>query len=613
MGAFELIDWLIIGGYLIVAFVIGLYFTRKAGEGMDSYFVAGRSLPWWWLGISILATTFAADTPLAVAGLTAKEGIAGNWFWWNWSITYITVAVFFAAKWRKSRVLTDVEFVELRYSGRAASFLRGFKSIYFGLVFNCLILGWVLTAMVKICTPFIQWQEFLSPQLWNGISNVFPSFFLFKGDLNATLTILAIVLVVAIYSSLGGIRGVIITDLFQFFIAFITAIVFAWMAVDYAGGLGELKQSIVTVYGTKRASDILAFVPGPELGLIAFPVFGIYMVVQWWARYDSDGSGYIAQRLNTAKSPKDARKGGLLFGIGFIVLRSWPWILVGLVGLVLFPMDDPVRYHEIGSQFQGEQGGDRELVYPVLMKMILPAGLLGLTFTSLMAAFMSTVDTHLNWGSSYLMNDLYKRFINPEATDKTLIRGSRVTVFVITLAAILISAQMDSIAGAWKFFLMLASGLGVAQLLRWLWWRANAWTEITGMSMGLFLSLFISLKFPDLNPTYSLAIIALVSLTACVLVSFLTPAVDRDKLDVFVDRCQPVGFWRRSADINHLSINNFKEQLITWICALVSAFSLLFGIGHLMLGPLWLGGLELITGLIFLRFCWVRVNQQDDE
>ncbi len=414
------IDWGIFIVYLAIVFIVGVVVSKKSSSGIDSYFVADRSLPWWWLGISIIATTFAADTPLAITGITANGGIVGNWFWWAWAATYITVSIFFAKRWRSSNVLTDVEFIELRYSGKEAAFLRGFKAFFYGIVINVFILGWVITAAVKIAGPFIKWENIIGHSAMEGISNIYPEALLFKGDLNATLTIMALLLIVMVYSSIGGIRGVILTDLFQFVIAIVVSIIFAVYAVQSVGGLENLQNSLVDIYGEVRAGHMTEIIPSFDNPLIPFEIFLIYVVVQWWVKYDSDGSGYIAQRINTAKNENDARKGSMLFAIAFIALRTWPWIMVALVSLVLFPLDDPSLLYGAEGEIVG---ADREAAYPVLMKLLLPIGIMGLAFTSLMAAFMSTVDTHLNWGSSYLTNDIYRRFINPEANQKQLVNS----------------------------------------------------------------------------------------------------------------------------------------------------------------------------------------------
>lgn len=571
------IDWIIFIVYLIFVFVVGVLVSKKAGKGIESYFVAGRNSPWWWLGISIIATTFAADTPLAITGLTANDGIAGNWFWWSWAATYITVAIFFAKRWRKSHVLTDVEFIELRYDGKQAAFLRGFKAFFFGVVINCFILGWVITAMTKITEPFIVWQT-MAPTIYNGFQAFYPSFLLFNGDINTTITILLVLIIVVVYSTLGGIRGVILTDLFQFAIAMITAILFAVYAVNYVGGLQGLFSKMETLYGAEQTKNYLEFIPSFDNPLIPFQVFLIYLLVVWWVRYDSDGTGYIAQRINTAKTPEDAKKGTLLFAVGFLVLRTWPWILVALVTLVVFPMDNPAQFHEIGSYLT--EG--REIGYPVLMKLILPVGLLGLTFTSLMAAFMSTVDTHLNWGASYLLNDIYKRFINPKATEKVLIKWSRLLVVIISILAVIVSSQMDSISGAWKFLINAASGLGIAQLLRWLWWRANAYTEITAIITSFLLTFLLHFASIEEFATYELVIITYFSLFISMYVTYLTPAVKHETLENFANKVQPFGFWKGYPQ--KLSLSNNTVQLIyQWLLAMTGSFTALFATGKFLL------------------------------
>lgn len=550
---------------------------------MESYFVADRNLPWWWLGISIIATTFAADTPLAVTGITAKNGIVGNWLWWSWAATYITVAIFFAQRWRKSGVLTDVEFIELRYDGKQAALLRGFKAFFFGVILNCFILGWVITAAVSIASPFIQWLD-LIPSLYHFMDAWYPSFLLFKGDLNATITIVALLIIVLTYSSLGGIRGVILTDLVQFFIAMLTSIVFAYYAVTELGGMESLQRQLVQIYGETSAQHYTEFLPSLDNPLLPFQIFLIYTLIQWWVRFDSDGTGYIAQRINTAKSAKDAQKGTLLFAIAFIALRTWPWILIGLVSLVMFPIGNETLSYLTEGQLVAES---REVAYPVIMKLILPVGLLGLTFTSLMAAFMSTVDTHLNWGSSYLTNDIYRRFIKKDATQKDLIRFSRRMVLLITLLAIITSSQMDSIEGAWKFFINAAAGLGIAQILRWFWWRANAYTEISAMISAIIMTFFLSYLKPDTASdhydTYGLVIITMVTLVISILITFLTKPVGELTLKNFAQKCLPIGFWKGVVPI-HQSGPKFLMTAGMWVLGMLVSFSGLFSIGHLLFG-----------------------------
>lgn len=602
------LDWTIFIAYLVLVFLVGIWVSKKSSKGVESYFVADRSLPWWWLGISIIATTFAADTPLAVTGITAKTGIAGNWFWWAWAATYITVAIFFAKRWRNAKVLTDVEFIELRYSGKEAAFLRGFKAFFYGIAINVFILGWVITAAVKIADAFIQWQSILGEKNYQIIAENMPLFLQFKGDPNASLTILALLLIVMIYSSLGGIRGVILTDLLQFVIAIVVSVLFAYFAVQVVGGLGELQSQLVAIYGAEKTQYLTEFIPSFNNPLIPFQIFLIYVTIQWWVRYDSDGSGYIAQRINTAKSAEDAQKGALLFAVAFVALRSWPWILVALVSLVLYPL----QYDAAGTII-----GDREMYYPLLMSTILPIGLVGLAFTSLMAALMSTVDTHLNWGASYLTNDIYRRFINLEAKQKDLIRFSRTMVICISILAILVAAQMSSIADAWKFFINAASGLGVAQLLRWFWWRANAWTEISAMLTALFATIFAPILFAEYThlahfDSYALVGIALSSLLVAVLVSWFTPAVEENTLNEFIERCQPVGFWQGKG-MQSNAIKGFGYTAIMWLLGLTCSFSALFSIGYFLMLKPYLGILNIFLAIASFTILNRTINKEAER
>lgn len=596
------IDWIIFITYLLIVFIIGVWVSKKSSTGIDSYFVADRSLPWWWLGISIIATTFAADTPLAVTGITAKSGIAGNWFWWAWAATYITVSIFFAKRWRNSKVLTDVEFIELRYSGKQAAMLRGFKAFFYGIVINVFILGWVITAAVKIAGAFIKWQDILGADFYQTILNHYPTFMLFKGDMNASLTIMALLLIVMIYSSIGGIRGVILTDLFQFVIAIVISITFAYYAVNAIGGLESMQVQLVEIYGAEKAGFLTEFVPSLNNPLIPFQVFLIYVIVQWWVRYDSDGSGYIAQRINTAKSPKDAQKGSMLFAIAFIALRTWPWVLVALVSLVMFPM--------------GQFPDDREAYYPIIMTKVLPVGLLGLAFTSLMAAFMSTVDTHLNWGASYLTNDIFRRFIKPDAEEKELISFSRVMIVIITILAVLVSSQMDTIEGAWKFFINAAAGLGIAQLIRWFWWRANAWTEISSMISAVIATILYPIIFSqyakiDHFDTYALVGIALSSFVISIIVTFATKEVEEETLNEFIDRCNPIGIWKGKG-IEKIAITGFIYSLGMWVLGLTCSFTGLFSIGYFLMLKPWLGVINVIVALVSFYFLTKMIDAEED-
>jgi len=573
---FTTIDWVIIGIYLALAFTIGALMTKKASRGVTSYFIAGRSLPWWWLGTSMVATTFAADTPLAITGIVAKDGVSGNWFWWSWIFTFATITIFFARKWRATGVLTDVEFIELRYEGRNASYLRGFKAFYLSIIVNCFILGWVFRAMSKITTPFVDWEQILGTNLFREVYAFWPKFLIFD-NFNNTLTVLVIFLIVVTYSSMGGIRGVILTDLFQFALAIGTALLFAILAVGHLGGLEGLFTKLEALY-PGRAGDITSIWPKFDNVVFPFEVFLIFIGIQWWAQYYSDGSGYLAQRINAAKTPEDAEKGSLWFALANFALRTWPWIVVALVALVMFPIGDPTKYSALGEAV----GADREMGYPMLMKLILPAGLLGLTFTSLMAAFMSTVDTHINWGASYLMNDIYSRFIRPNASRKEKVFASRGAVITIAITAILVASQITSIEQAWKFFISIGAGLGMPQLLRWIWWRANAWTEIAGMTVAFIASVTLHTLFSDVRTEYLLFWVVLASVSSSIAATLLTKPVSDKKLKLFIDRIYPFGFWRGLTS-EHKAKNRMLKRTGMWLLTVISVMCCEFAIGYFIL------------------------------
>ncbi len=560
---------------------------RRASRGLASYFVADRSLPWWWLGTSMAATTFAADTPLAVTGIIARDGIAGNWFIWCSVFTYITMTVFFARKWVASRVLTDVELIELRYSGRSARILRAFKAFYFSIIINSIVLGWVFRAMSKISQPFIHWSELLGPGMYARTVSLWPRFLIFD-NVDNTLTVTVILIIVVAYSCLGGIRGVILTDLFQFGLALGCSVLFALLAVNHVGGLDGLFEKLHSLY-PRQAPTLLRFWPDFDSPLLPFRVFLIYLGLLWWAQYFSDGSGYLAQRINTARSPADAEKGSLWFTLATFVLRTWPWIIVALTALVVFPLDEPARFYPLGTQI----GADREMGYPVLMKLILPPGLLGLTFVSLLAAFMSTVDTHINWAASYLVNDIYKRFVHPGASRRQLVAASRLAVIGIALLSVLCASQISSIEKAWKFFVAIGAGLGLPQVLRWIWWRATAWTEIAGMSVAVGMAVVLYMLFPQVRAEYLLAWIVLASAAAALGATLLTRPVDETVLRRFVERVKPFGFWRGLA-AEKQARHAVAQKICMWLLGVTATFSGMFACGYLLMRT-WSAGLVLAS------------------
>ncbi|RHX85387.1 sodium:solute symporter family protein [Leptospira stimsonii] len=594
---FSILDWSILSLYLLFAFAAGVLLSPKAGKSLVSYFVADRKLPWWWLGTSMVATTFAADTPLVITGFVAADGISANWFWWSWAIGYMAMTVFFAGKWRRMEVLTDVEFVELRYGGKPATILRMVKAFYLSILVNSIVLGWVFKAMSKITGPFLDWSELLGPENFSTIQSIWPSFLVFD-SLNNTITVLILFFVVVIYSSMGGIQGVILTDLVQFALGMGGAILFAYYAVSSQGGISGLLLKMEEVYPDKHES-ILSFWPDFQDASLPFTVFLIFIGVQWWAQYYSDGSGYLAQRIHTAKNPEEAEKGSLWFNIANFIIRTWPWVLTALVTLVVFPLHDPTRYFGEGQLV----GSDREMGYPVLMKLILPTGVLGIVFASLMAAFMSTADTHINWGASYLVNDFYLRFIHPSASDKTLVRVSRFAVILMSIIAILVATQIQSIASAWKFLLAFASGMGLPQILRWIWWRANAWTELSGMITALILSMILYPAYPEVRSEYLLFWVAMGSVVVSIVVTLLTPPVPKETLDAFIERVNPFGFWNGKE--SEIRLKEFQSRIYLWILGTSALFFGMFSLGYFLLLQPW-HGLVSLLGFVSLGSLYWR-------
>ena len=567
------LDWGIVGAYLLLALAAGVLVSRRAGTSIDSYFIADRNLPWWWLGTSMVATTFAADTPLVVVGLIAAYGVAGNWFWWSWAIGHVALAVVFAALWRRAHVLTDAELVELRYTGRSATLLRAFKAFFFAVLINGIVLGWVIRAMAKIAAPFIDWRSWLGADAVAAVAAYWPGW-LMVGTMNDTLTVVALFALITLYSSMGGIRGVILTDLLQFVIAIVASVTFAWIAVAHVGGLDGMRAALDVHYD---ADALLAFVPGPNAAWLPVHIFVIYIAVQWWAQYFSDGSGYLAQRLFTARSDAHAQAGGLWFALANYALRTWPWVLVGLVALVMFPLDAPGD-----GAAAAMVATDREMAYPVLMGELLPVGLLGLLFASLLAAFMSTVDTHINWGSSYLVNDIYRRFLRPAASQRELVAVGRTAVVLVSLLAIVVAAQISSIEKAWRLFVALGAGLGLPAILRWLWWRVNAWTEIAGMVVASTAALVLYRMYPDARDEHLLVGIVGLSTAASLIATFVTAPVPRDHLAGFVARVRPPGWW------NGLPGAAPPAAMLrlggAFVAGNVAVFGITFGIGQVLLG-----------------------------
>ncbi|MFA4974809.1 MAG: sodium:solute symporter family protein [bacterium] len=537
----HILDWTILAMYMLIMLVVGFLYKNRAKKSLSDYFLSGRNFPWWLAGTSIVATTLSVDTPLAVTGFVAKNGIAGNWFWWLTCLSSMTVAFFFARLWRRSNVLTDVEFIELRYSGKSAAVLRGFAAVYRGLFLNVIKLAWVILAMSKI------------------LDSLF--------SVGKETSLIVSVAVVVVYSVMSGLWGVVIADFLQFFIAMGGSIVFAVLAVRHVGGIGGLETALLQRFGEQGTADMLAVLP--PLGSMWMPFFTlfVYLGIMWWSDAHIEGGGYVAQRLMASKDEKHAVFASIWFNFAHVALRPWPWIMVALVSLVVFP--DLV---------------DKEAGFPMMMNLVLPAGLKGLMVTAFFAAFMSTISTLMNWGSSYLVNDLYKRFMAKGKTERHYLCASKVCDATILVLAYFVSKGMNSIVGMWELLFSFTAGLGVIYAARWFWWRVNAWSEVTAMVasgiMSIVLTTQTSLDFP-----HKIVIILPVSIVAWMTVTFLTKPVETSRLVEFYKRARPYPLlWKKILvqmpdAANYACPDDFYRNVRCWLWGVLSVYTLLFAIG----------------------------------
>src|SRR5215471_17229072 len=482
------LDWVVIVGYLLVNLAIGIYYRRRAGGSTEEFFISGRDVSWWLAGTSMVATTFAADTPLFVCGVIAKQGIAGNWIWWALCVGATLTVFFFARYWRRAEILTDVQFVEMRYGGKPAAFLRGFKALYLGLFMNCFILGWVTKAMVSIITVL------LGPAIAQGrvLDWGFFGHYTLGDPARTALAICIFILTpfTGLYTFIGGLWGVLVTDLFQFILKMAMIIVLAWFAVAKIGGMQAMQTQLHVIEQNRRAagvvtSDPVAFFPDFHQGLMGealwtLPVltFVVYLGMQWWLAWypgaEPGGGGFVAQRMFSAKDEKNSLGATLWFNIAHYALRPWPWILTGLVALAVYSPNGGL-HPSAAYAASPEQG------YVMVMRDYLPPALRGLMVAAFLAAFMSTVGTQLNWGCSYLVNDLYKRFLVRNSSEKHYVLISRVLTVLLVLASGYTAAQLKSIGQGWGLVLEIGFGTGAVYILRWYWSRVNAWSEISAM------------------------------------------------------------------------------------------------------------------------------------
>mgnify|MGYP002641219019 CR=1 FL=1 len=577
----QTIDWIIVLGYILFTLLVGILMQRRASQGMESFFVGNRSFPWWMVGISMVATTFAADTPLAVTGIIANDGLSGNWFWWSMAFAHLAVVFLIAPLWRDSKVVTDAELIEVRYDGKAAAALRGFKAFFFAVIINCITMGWVIRAVGKIFDAFFQWKD-VAPDTMTKLESLWPQGMGVR-TANEAISIVLMSVVALTYATLGGLQSVVITDMVQFAMALGGAVLFAWYAVDHVGGLEQMTHRLYELY-PDNAESFLSFLPEGMAGAALFS-FVMYVSVQWWANHNSDGGGYFAQRLVSARSSKDAHRGSLLFAITHYLVRTWPWVLVGLVALIVYPLGAELAPDATRDAIQ--VAADREAAYPALAVKLLPAGVLGLLFASLIAAFMSTIDTHVNWGSSYLVNDLYKRFLKPQATEKQLVRAARLSSVLILVMALAITTQIESVKGAWEFFTALGAGLGLPHILRWVWWRISAWSELAGLVTAAIVTALLWALVPEMEYAQKLGITVLFSVTTMLLVTFLAPGTQRSTLEAFVRKVNPPGIWgpyRDSSMVREHPGNHLLRPVVRWLGACAIMVLSLFALKTLFLG-----------------------------
>ena len=564
-------DWLVVAAYFLVNLVIGLYYRKRASASTDDFFVSGRQVTWWLAGTSMVATTFAADTPLWVTGQVVRRGVAANWFWWSFLFSGMMTVFFFARLWRRAEIITDVELVELRYAGKPAAFLRGFRALYFGLLINCIILGWVNLAMEKIL----------------GISLNVPKFW-------AVVICMAIT---AAYTSISGLWGVLWTDLVQFVLKMTMVIVLAFYAVRAVGGMTMLKTKLAALDAARGTAvggsgSILSFIPDVHSPWMPLMTFLMYIGVYWWSVWypgaEPGGGGYVAQRIFCAKDEKHSLWATLWFNIAHYALRPWAWIFTALAVAVLYPgLSQP--------------GADAESGFVRVWVDYLPGAFRGLMLAAFAAAYMSTIATQLNWGSSYVVNDFYRRFLVRRRDEKHYVVVSKIATLGLMVLGAAVSYLMQTVAGGWDMVVNIGAGTGAVYLLRWYWWRINAWSEISAMVSAAVVSItlrFVS-PFSTSDPNAfakNLLLTVLVTSVVWVGATFLTQPEPEAKLLDFYRRVRPgVAGWKRvAAQAPEIApTRDGWYNLMDWVLGCLMVYMTLFGIGKLLLGATG-------TGVLFL-------------
>tara|TARA_B100000579_G_scaffold18458_1_gene13006 strand:- start:3544 stop:5376 length:1833 start_codon:yes stop_codon:yes gene_type:complete len=575
--ALHWIDWLIILSYIAFSLGVGIYFSKRAASSTEEYFLSGRSLPWWIVGTSMVATTFAADTPLAITEFVRGPGIWQNWFWWNLLMGSLLGVFLFSRLWRRAEVLTDNELLELRYSGKPAAFLRAFKAGYFAILYNFIVMGWVINAMASVVSVMLNMDKWTAVWLC--------------------------VVIAVVYAILSGFWGVVVTDLVQFVIAMFGSITLAIIAINHVGGMEILLTKLSELMGTDVVTkNTLRFIPPiPDTGIATqtfwespFSKFLIFISVMWWSHHGTDGGGYIIQRMSSAKNERHALLATLWYNLAHYALRVWPWVIVAVVSITMFPII-PESYSDLGVKAG----------YPLVMNSLLGPGLKGILIVSFLAAFMSTIDTHLNWGVSYLINDIYKRFYKPNKSEKHYVFIGKIMTVILMILAAFTALKMQSISKAWEFIFAMGAGIGLVLILRWFWWRVNAWSEITALATSIFIT--ISLEIIALIQTltnqeqytlfgskpilfgitlqihHKLMIIVPVAIISWVAATYFTKPEPIEKLEEFYKKVQPGGWWGPiTANFEHTLQPVTKGIFILWIAGILMIYGFTFGIGNLI-------------------------------
>ena len=586
----QLLDWIIVAFILLICFGPALFFRKRSGKSTSEFFASGRAVPWWLAGLSMVATTFSSDTPNLVTDIVRRNGVAGNWVWWAFTLTGVATVFFYARMWRRSEVLTDLEFYELRYSGKAASVVRGFRSVYLGFLFNCIIMATVNLAACKIAAilfGFERWQTLL-----------------FVGLLNV------------VFAAVTGLWGVLVIDMIQFFVKMTAVIAAAYFAVRAVGGMPALITKLSAAPGP-GGINFLSMLPNFKNNWdLAIAIFIMPLAVQWWAVWypgaEPGGGSYIAQRMLASKSEKDSLGAVLFFNIAHYVLRPWPWILVGLASLIVFPQLSDIQkaFPNLDPSLIGH-----DIAYPAMLKF-LPVGFIGLMVGGLIAANSSTNLTHLNWGASYLVHDFYRRFINKTAGEKHYVLVGRLATIVLFFSAGALVFVLETAKDSFDIILQVGAGTGLLYLVRWFWWRVNAWCEVNAMVSSFVFSILLLVlrKFGIVIAThYALILTVAVTTISWMVTAYIGPQTDREQLLKFYKKVRPFGpGWkkvREEAGITEAeakaSHESFPLALVGWVSGSLTIWSALFTVGNVLYGRwIYAGGLFavfLVAGFVLLK------------